>query len=592
LVPFEFDENGMQRTGSEIANAIFFNDGQLIDFGKNTQHTQTVNINLQPRIPDVGGINNYLDITGSFNTTYNWQDPLQPDPRIRDVAKNASWNNSIRFNAGLRLKSMADNWFGVQPPPRRPGMGRGRQAEPDTAKSAESKSFTESLGLGLKTIFLDWEKLDFIFNQTNSSMNPGVFGGNGLTNFWGRGMTFRESQNTYGPSFAYQLGLISNPHGGFNFVPSGSFPWFAFDSYTGLRPPNAVMQDNYSQQTTFEIKTTRQLWEGADLDLNWSTSLGYSRDQTVVTDEFGVPTFKNIIAMENLNRTFIMMPTIFGFNVFNNTIDNVVNIFEDRSTEVDSLNEVQYNRDLQRTLSGAFYDGLEAFSIFGGSAGRFLPAINWAIRWEGLEEWELWQGLIKRMSVEHSYVSTYQENVEITDDGRSVQSQMAQYGFQPFVGVTATFDDDKLDGNLTANFRIATQSSFTLNSAARSTISRQSTTEITGQAAYTMKGFEFPLFGLILENDFELSFMATYKNNDRATYDLLNRDTFNNNEGQTLDGNTQIILEPRARYSMSNRVTASFFVRYEGTFTEGAAQPGFHTTQVGLDIRISIAGGR
>ncbi|MFN3306867.1 MAG: hypothetical protein ACK42Z_06740, partial [Candidatus Kapaibacteriota bacterium] len=60
----------------------------------------------------------------------------------------------------------------------------------------------------------------------------------------------------------------------------------------------------------------------------------------------------------------------------------------------------------------------------------------------------------------------------------------------------------------------------------------------------------------------------------------------------TLDGNTQIIIEPRARYSLSQRLSASFFMRYEGTFTEGASSPGFSNFQVGLDIRLSISGGR
>jgi len=98
-----------------------------------------------------------------------------------------------------------------------------------------------------------------------------------------------------------------------------------------------------------------------------------------------------------------------------------------------------------------------------------------------------------------------------------------------------------------------------------------------------------------LKNDFELSFLGTYKDNQNTTYDILDPTSYeggNTNNGWTLNGNTQIILEPRARYSLSNIVTASLFVRYEGTFTAGAAQPGYYTTQFGLDIRIAISGGR
>ncbi len=63
-------------------------------------------------------------------------------------------------------------------------------------------------------------------------------------------------------------------------------------------------------------------------------------------------------------------------------------------------------------------------------------------------------------------------------------------------------------------------------------------------------------------------------------------------QGNTLDGNTQIVIEPRVSYTLSRIVRASAFVRYKGTMTEGASNPGYSTFQVGLDIRISIAGGR
>ncbi|MFA5512117.1 MAG: hypothetical protein WC313_06675, partial [Candidatus Kapaibacterium sp.] len=151
------------------------------------------------------------------------------------------------------------------------------------------------------------------------------------------------------------------------------------------------------------------------------------------------------------------------------------------------------------------------------------------------------------------------------------------------------------DGVVTATLRWSNTKAYNINNAARASVNSQLTNEITAQATYTMKGFEFPLFGLKLQNDLEYSFLFTFKHNKRHTFDItLPSSTYagDKENGETLDGNTQIIIEPRARYSLSSRLTASFFVRYEGTFTEGAAQPGFHTTQVGFDLRISVAGGR
>jgi cell surface protein SprA len=583
------DETGLQRSGSELADIVLLNDGKLIDLGLDINHAQNVTFNFKPKLPNIGGISRFIDIAGSYTNAYNWNDPLQSNPEIKDQAKNAGWNSNMRVNLGFRLKSVADQWFGV-----------GKILSPVEAAKAKNDSSSKfsllkTTGKVFKTIFLDWEKVDFIFNQTRSSLNPGVYGGTGFTNFWSRGMLFRESLNEFGPSWAYQMGLIEHPHGGFDIVGSDKFPFFGFDTFIGLRPSNAILQDNFREQTSLEIRTARPLWEGASIDLNWKSELGFNKNQTVNTDEFGNPTFSNINATESFNRTFLTFPSIFGFNPFNNTIENVVAIFNVRREAIENsdLDSVSKNVAIRQALNESFFEGLKMFGGTGRVA-KFLPSVNWNLRWEGIEKWEMWNGMIKRLTLEHAYAAQYQENVLITDNGRDVQTQTIQYGFQPLIGLNANFDDELFSGTLTAQLRWSTQNSFQVNSAAGSTISKQSTNEITAQAEYTMQGFEFPLFGILLKNDLSWIALFTFKDNSRATYDVLDQTSFtgDNEDGRTLDGNIQIIAEPRIRYSISNRLIASFFVRYEGTITEGAAQPGFNTVQVGFDLRISIAGGR
>ncbi len=587
LVPFELDAQGKQRTGSEIARELFFKDGTLFNFGRNTLHNQVVTLNSKPTIPNIFGISRYVDITASYSATYNWQDPLQPDPAIRDIVKNASVNSNIRINHSFKLKALGDFWF-----------SKAQMKGPIATKAdTSSGGILGSIGQLFKTIFLDWDKIDFSFTQTNSSINPGVFGGNGFNNFWARGFTGRSDIPEFGPSFPYQLGLITNPHGKFSMVPSDKFPYFGFQTSVGKRPPNAVLQDNFRQQSTFEIKTSRRLWEGATLDLSWKTDLGFNKNQTVITDSNGVPKFTNIMALNNLNRTFLTFPSIFGLNLFGNTIEDVVNDFNAKKADIDALpiDTMTKNALIQDALSNSFFEKLRAFKYIGGQAGKFLPSINWAFRWEGLEKWELWKDYLRRLAVDHNYQSSYQETIQITDLGKFIQNQLVQYGFQPLIGLTATFDEKKFKGALTASLRWSSQKSFMINTAARSVISSQSTNDITAQVSYTMRGVDMAFLGLKLKNDLEISFLGTYKSNKNTTYDILNPQSYqggNKNNGWTLNGNTQIIIEPRARYSLSNIVNASLFVRYEGTFTEGAAQPGYHTTQFGLDIRIALSGGR
>lgn len=602
LAPFEMDEFGNQRSGSEIANEVLFN-GSLIDFGKDTRHTQTVELKLKPNLL-IPSLNQFVDLQASFSTTYNWQDPLVQDPEIRDQVKSASWNNAITVRMPVRLMSLGNKIFGTEGRQvgrsGNRGIGGGRVKSPSEVAgqpTEETGGFLKGLGKVVQTIFFDWETVNFSFQQGNSAITPGVFGGSGFTNFWQRGATFRESRNLYGPSMAYQLGLIEHPHGGFEFESSSSFPFFKTRSYPGRRPPNAILQDNFNQSSTFKVDTERPLWEGATLSMNWQSEMGYNRNWTVISDEFGNPTFTNIIEIESLNRSFLTFPTIFGYAPFGTSIQNVVEMYEDRKftilsrTDIDS---VQKNRELKAALSESFYEGLRALDFIGGKAGKFLPSFNWGINWEGLEKWIIWGGILDKMRVEHAYKSTYTENVQVTDLGRDVQNQTVEMRFEPLIKVTSTFDEELFEGQLTASLSWTHSKSYQLSSAAQSRINAQTTNDITAEAGYRLDGFELPLFGFILENDLEYRFQLTYKRNLRTSYDVLNEASYtgNNEGGQTVEGNTQIIIEPSARYSVSERLVASFFVRYEGTFNEGAAQPGFHTTQVGFNLRLSLSGGR
>jgi cell surface protein SprA len=577
LVPFELDENGRQRTGSQIASLMFLKNGKLIDLGQNINHTQTVTFNIKPKLP-LGGYSKYLDMSGSFITTYSWYNPLQTDPIIQDIAKSANWKNSIRFNTGFKLKSFTEDLFNIS----NPKMVK-RNGPSDTTSGLAKDIFKV-----FKTIFLDFERFDITFNQTGSSINPGVYGGTGITNFWS---FWKPNDNIYGPSLAYQLGLVPDPHGGFTMNSSNSFPFFRFNTYTGLRPPNAVLQDNFQQKSSLEIKTSRQLWEGATLDLNWLTEFGFNKNQTVLTDSLGHPTFTNVIVLESLDRTYFSMPPIFGINISNNTVDHVIQLYNARSKAIDALTADSVTKNQMRllALSESFRTGLETFSIFGGTLGTYLPAINWAFRWEGLEKWDIWNKLLKSLSIEHAYTSKYSEIAQVTDNGKSIQSQMVQVGFQPLLGINVKFSEEKLKGVLTSSLRLITTSSYNLNSSNGATISRQSTTELQIQGNYALRGFEFPFLGINLKNDIEFIFFTSYKHNINATYDIFN---YQGENGQTINGSTQVSIEPRVRYSLSKRLTASFYVRYDGTFTAGAAQPGYSTTQVGFDLRISIAGGR
>ncbi len=584
LVPMELDEFGRQRTGAELAKQMFFNNGKPFNFGTDVMHTQTFDLNLTPRLPFGILFNRMVDMSASYRTTYSWNNPMQPDPALMDRVKNAMYNNDIRFKMGFKLKQFGDNIFdGTEVKDR-------RNTQLDTAK--KSTTFLSTVGDVIQYIFFDYEKLDVTFSQQNSAQNPGVFGGSGFSNFF-RTIGGQTNEEFLGPSGAYQLGLVSNPHGSFSMVPSDKFPYFGFQTTPGRRPANGVYQDAYRQSNNFEARTTKELWKGARLDVNWNTTMQYNKTSTVTADSNGIPTFSNIFVTQQLSKTFMSLPKIFGINVFNNTAEKIIDIYDAREKQIDAdptLDTLAKNVAKMEAVSDAFFEGLEAFSITKGKIGRFLPAMNWRLSWEGLEKFPLWSSLIKRMTIDHSYTSKYTENFRVTDNGRVIDGQSVETGFMPMIGINTTFDEKMINGILNVRLVWNSTNNYMLSAVQKATLSRNSSEEIQLQAGYTMKGFELPFLGIVLKNDFEISMLGSFKSNKISTYDLMKRN--NPKDGRVLTGNKQIVIEPRGTYTISNVVRVSGFFRYEGTFNEGVGSPGFTTTQVGMDIRISLEGGR
>ncbi|MES2765590.1 MAG: cell surface protein SprA [Bacteroidota bacterium] len=581
LSPLEIDENGRQRTGSEVFKQVLFKNGKFVDFGDENDYKQNVTMNFKPKLPEIFSINKFFESNGSFTTNYTWRNPLQPNPEIRDAVKLAGFQNTIRVNNTLRLKALGNSWFGITPTP---------GAKKDST-AVDSSSVWSKVGSVFKTIFLDYDNMTFGFTQNNTANNPGVLGGTGITNFWARGLMFREQNPIYGPSLPYQLGLVGSPHGSIHVRPSGSFPFFRFETDPGVRPANSVLQESFNQRSTLDARTARPLWEGATLDLNWKSEFMFNKRQRVDADAAGRPGFSNVNIDETYNRTYFSVPTFLTFGLFGNTVEDVIELYNEKKNNLPVIpgedSTVTNSRNLT-ALNEAFRDGLESFNFFPAAIRSLAPVLNYGIRWEGIEKYSIFNGLARRISFEHAYASTYQENARALDNGRVIEVQQVQAGFQPLIGITAAFDETKLNGNLTASLKYNPKTGYQLSASSRQ-ISRETSHEFSMQASYSRRRFTFPLFGIELDNDVEFSFLTSFRKSLRATYDI---EDFKGEDGQRLNGSTQIIIEPRARYNVSNRLTATAFVRYEGNFTEGAAQPGFSNTQVGIDFRLSVSGGR
>jgi len=569
LADLELDENGRQRTGGELFSKMFFGDGKL-NFGQDNIYTQTVTVNMRPRLPDILGINRLIETTASYTAVYNLTDPLQADPATRDVVRTGRVNTTTRLSPIVRWRQIGQEIFGAP-------------------KKDTSSGVLKTIGSVFQELLFGFDNLTLVYTQNNNSVNQGVMGGTGFSNLWARTLTFRGNDPRWGPSTPYQLGFTSNPHGGIAVVGSSAFPFFKFESSTGLRPASAVMQDDFTQRNTVQLQTSRPLWPGATLDLTMKSDFGYSKNQRVLTDANGVPSFSNVNVRQTLDRTFVSFPPWFTFGLSNDGVDEVVRLYNERAAVINTETDTtKRNQQLLEALALSFREGFESLQLFTGELARIAPALNYTLRWDGIEKFGPLKGIAQRIFLEHGYQSSYQENAHVNDNGRIIDVQQVKTGFQPLIGINMNFDEKALKGTLTGTVRYNVTQSHSLNTSARNTISQETSHEIQVNASYLRRGVSLKFLGLDLENDMEFSFLTQIRRSLQGRFDVADF----KNDPDLVQGTTQITIEPRARYTISQRVTASAFVRYEGNFSSGAANPGFSTTQVGVDIRLSISGGR
>lgn len=559
-----------ERTEGEIWRDIF--GGNL--FGKDYNYNQNFDLRTNPKMPSIWDLNRYFTITATYGVRYNWKNNFNQE----ELGKGASFSNRISAGLTLRLKSLFAPLFGEEESKSASTRGTGNtrggtrtrtttpqttDADPEAQVVSDSTEvptepiYTRAFNLlkaVTKYIVFDYDQISFNYSQTNSKSGSGLAGeGTGFSNFWG------ISQKTNnGPSRAFMLGL---------------------DYDLGPRAPNGNLRDQFTKKNSFDIKTSRPLWEGATLDITWNVGWGNNSTTTIQTDSLGNAFVTNVTATGTIDRSFLTLPKFILFDVFNDA----------GITKVNSL----YNPNSANpteNLSQAFVDGFESINWLSripilADVTKYIPRPNWRINWNGLEKIPLFSGIADRVSLSHAYNSSYSEGWKITTDGvQEIQTQRINYGFAPLVGLNLTFG--KLwGGNLTGSVKYSTKTSYDLGVTTRK-VTESFSKDINISASFSKSGFEIPLFGLSLKNDLEISFSYTSGQNSSVVFDM--GPDFNE-EGKPQDGTTRTTIEPRIKYVMSSRVTLSLFYKRTSVEPEGAARiPPTTTNEAGLDVNISI----
>lgn len=609
LVHTEVDAFGRQRDFGQILQQLFMRD-QFINFGYDNAYNQSFNINTKPKVPAWWDLNKYLTLSARYGVSYRWNNSFQQG----DLGIGTGWGNNISFGSDVSLKSFVESWFPAplntsQIAPVQQPQSRRRGREEETAETPQDQTqkpaeptaqdtvvTPKPPGEGLigivrtviKTPLLDYDKVSISFTQTNSSQNNGVPGRPGFANFFGKVPIIQESERRYGPSRAYQLGLVTTPSANITDVfIKPQFPFIGFstdaDKQIRARVPNASLTDAFSQSNKLTVRTSRDLWSGARIDLNWSLGWDYSLTRSLRTDSLGTGRTRLFSSASGgaIERSFMTLPPTFIFSTFKSGIEDVGKKY------TDLVQNTADKRSEDAKLSEAFESGFESLPLLKKIFGQFFPRVNYSFRWDGLEQMNMFKSFATRVSLDHAYQSTYRTTFK-GSGGSALQteSQRITYGFSPLIGVNVTFKE-VLKGNMSANARYGSTVSYDLTPSSKNIVETVSN-EMSLTGSFGKTGFEIPLFGLALQNDIDISFTYSFAKNSRMTYEAKNQSL--NTNGTPGEGSTRTQMEPRVRYVLSSRVTASLFYRYTKIAPDegGSRIPGSTTNEGGLDVHIAI----
>lgn len=564
----EVDEFQNERSESKIWKEILTG----ASFGKDVNYQQTFDLKTSPRIPTVWDLNRFFTLNAGYNVRYQWSNDL----RQAALGRSVGFNNKSTLGLTLRLKTLTAPLFAEEvqttaPVIEQPKRGRDRNFDDskkeeeigiDTTQNVNANDTTDviiakpsalanllqTLKAVSKYLLFDYETINMTFSNDNNVASSGIYGeGTGLWNFWGV-----KTDVAKGPSRSFMLGLTKD---------------------AGPRARNGNLSDNYSQRNSLDMRTSRPLWEGAKIDLNWKIGWSVNKNTTLQSDSLGNVSITNITSTGTINRSFLTLPPTFIFSFFKSGIKQVNELYDPSA----------------KNLSEAFLQGFESVPWlsklgFLQDVAKYIPRPNWRISWSGLEKYSVFSSYTKSVSLDHSYTSEYSEGWKIDPDGKQVvQTQKISYGFSPLLGLNMTFNT-LWEGSLSGNVKYSARNNYDLGLTTRN-ITETFSRDIGVSVNYSKSGFEIPLFGVSLKNDIEFSLSYTNTKNSTVIFDM---EKFTE-DGTPQDGTTRTTLEPRVKYVISSKVTLSLFYKRSSVAPEGAARiPASTTNEAGLDVRITI----
>jgi hypothetical protein len=577
LTKLELDNTGAQRSFADMLGDIFLSD-RLVNFGTDQSYGQSISFRTRMVMPKILDLDKIFTPSANYSSRYSWSysNIQSQDPRAQDLGKGAGVGTSLQLGLDVSIKSISEKIWSSNEPSFVPGAKDSGKTSVDIGKRLDA--ITRIL---FKNTLFDFERLSIQFTQSKTIQNNGIVGSPGFSNIFARVPLFQASMIKNGPSLLYQLGLASDPSGQVFIGGKGSFPFITGHTEPGLRAAMGNLTDVFAQNNTVTMSTSRPLWEGASVNLNWKLSWAYNSNRSITTDSLGVPSVRSQTISGNVDRSFLTFPPVLFFKFFKNGVDQMGNTYQTLQADPNDT------RAPSEKIAQAFEDGFEAIPLSKKILGSIMPRVNWSFHWEGLEKFILFRSFAQRVSLDHSYQSDYRRQWNITPDGNEVtQSQEVTSGFSPLLGLNLTFKNF-MKGNFGGTFRYNVNYTYDLAPSSQS-LTQSTAANYNITVNYSRQGFQIPFFGLSLSNDIDMSFTYGLTSNASRIYDF-SQPVFNAT-GNPLQGLDNTTMEPRIRYTLSARVTASVYYRYtKVTPGEGGSRiPGSTVNEGGLEVHVSI----
>jgi len=511
-----------QREANQIFGDIFFNNG-IINFGRDLNYTQSVLVHPKFNFPV---IDKFLTFNLDYNVTYGWTDPNT----TLNLGYNVGYQNSVTSGANIKLSELfnifkkGDSPTGNTPPGTDDKFRTRSYLRSDSTTGG--KTDPAEIFKVFKTFFPD--NITVSVTQTNQVFNTNITGIPGFANFW----LYPTTNDKYGPSRMYQLGLIRDP---------------------GPRTPRVNnLSDSYNLNNDLQFSTTITpvFPDAVRMSLSFKTSWGNNTTALANTDDFGIVSAPTSIS--NLRTK--------GYSTF------FAGDVEKFTVEGDSITGRVFADAVKSKLSGFAFP-------------------NWTLTISGLEKFPLFAQFAQSVTFDNSFQSEYSEgtSADITDN-TTVTNQRVVQSFNPLVGLNFSFKQ-LLGGNMSANFKLNKSVSYIVNPQSN-LIQATNTSDWSINANFTKSGFDIPLFGLSLKNDISFALTIAKTLNDPIDY-VYPRGVRDKRPGA---GSTQMTINPSVQYNLSSKVAMQLFYKYiktEPTENTVAITPRT-SNEGGLNIKITI----